>query len=115
MSVSAAPSEIQQALAKLTPYFWRALGMSMLAGLLVLAPTVYMFEVYDRVAQTGEATRFVQEAKAMKRWFDVYASRLGGPGSDLVVVSIDSLRSFGYVTSYQSLTSDSTVHRRFAT
>ena len=28
--------------------------------------------------------------------------------------SIDSLRSFGYVTSYQSLTSDSTVHRRFA-
>jgi PAS domain S-box-containing protein len=44
------------------------------------------FQVYDRVARTGEATRFVQEAKAMKRWFDVYASRLGGPGSDLVAV-----------------------------
>ncbi|MEZ4641036.1 MAG: DEAD/DEAH box helicase family protein [Caldilineaceae bacterium] len=28
--------------------------------------------------------------------------------------SIDSLRSFGYVTSYQSLTADSIVHRRFA-
>jgi len=55
MSVSAAPSEIQQALAKLTPYFWRALGMSMLAGLLVLAPTVYMFEVYDRVVNSRNA------------------------------------------------------------
>ena len=44
------------------------------------------FEMYGRVARTGEATRFVQEAKAMKRWFDVYANRLGGPGSDLVAV-----------------------------
>ncbi len=46
----------------------------------------YWYGIYDRVANTGEATRFVQEAKAMKRWFDVYASRLGGPGSDLVAV-----------------------------
>ena len=46
----------------------------------------YWFGIYDRVASTGEPTRFVQEAKALKRWFDVYASRLGGPGSDLVAV-----------------------------
>jgi signal transduction histidine kinase len=46
----------------------------------------HWFHVYDRVARTGEATRFVQEAKAMNRWFDVYASRLGGPGSDQVAV-----------------------------
>ncbi|MGV3493628.1 MAG: response regulator [Ramlibacter sp.] len=46
----------------------------------------YWFGIYDRVATTGEATRFVQEARPMKRWFDVYASRLGGPGSDLVAV-----------------------------
>jgi PAS domain S-box-containing protein len=44
------------------------------------------FDIYERVARTGEATRFVEEAKAMKRWFDVYATRLGGPGSDLVAV-----------------------------
>ncbi|MEJ8835902.1 hybrid sensor histidine kinase/response regulator [Ramlibacter sp. AN1133] len=44
------------------------------------------FQIYERVARTGEATRFVEEAKAMKRWFDVYATRLGGPGSDLVAV-----------------------------
>jgi PAS domain S-box-containing protein len=46
----------------------------------------HWFSIYDRVARTGESTRFVQEAKAMKRWFDVYASRLGGAGSDLVAV-----------------------------
>ena len=46
----------------------------------------HWFSLYDRVARTGEATRFVSEAKAMKRWFDVYATRLGGPGSDLVAI-----------------------------
>jgi PAS domain S-box-containing protein len=46
----------------------------------------HWFEIYDRVAHTGEATRFVQEARAMNRWFDVYATRLGGAGSDLVAV-----------------------------
>jgi signal transduction histidine kinase/DNA-binding response OmpR family regulator len=44
------------------------------------------FRVYDRVARTGESTRFVQEDKVMKRWFDIYASRLGGAGGDLVAV-----------------------------
>jgi signal transduction histidine kinase len=44
------------------------------------------FPVFDRVVRTGEPTRFVQEQKAMNRWFDIYASRLGGPGSDLVAV-----------------------------
>ena len=43
-------------------------------------------DIYDQVARTGEATRFVREARALKRWLDVYASRLGGPGSDLVAV-----------------------------
>jgi PAS domain S-box-containing protein len=46
----------------------------------------HWFSLYQRVADSGEATRFVEEAKAMKRWFDVYATRLGGPGSDLVAV-----------------------------
>jgi PAS domain S-box-containing protein len=44
------------------------------------------FEIYDKVARRGEAVRFVEEAKAMGRWFDVYAARLGGPGSDRVAV-----------------------------
>ena len=44
-------------------------------------------ERYGRVALTGEASRFVQEAAAMGgRWFDVYATRLGEPGSNTVAV-----------------------------
>jgi signal transduction histidine kinase/DNA-binding response OmpR family regulator len=46
----------------------------------------HSFDVYDRVARTGEPTRFVQESRPMSRWFDVYASRLGGTGSDLVAI-----------------------------
>lgn len=43
-------------------------------------------DIYDRVARTGEATRFVEEEKAMHRWFDVYALRLGPDGSDLLAL-----------------------------
>jgi signal transduction histidine kinase len=44
------------------------------------------FEIYGGVADSGEPTRFVEQAKAMNRWFDVYAARLGGAGSDLVAI-----------------------------
>ncbi|MET0387870.1 MAG: ATP-binding protein, partial [Polyangiales bacterium] len=37
------------------------------------------FELYGRVAKTGETTRFENHAPAMQRWFDVYASRVGAP------------------------------------
>ncbi len=38
------------------------------------------FELYGRVALTGETTRFENHAPAMGgRWFDVYASRVGPP------------------------------------
>jgi PAS domain S-box-containing protein len=43
------------------------------------------FEIYGRVARSGEPQRFVQDAPAMEdRWFDVYAFRLGGPDSAVV-------------------------------
>jgi signal transduction histidine kinase/DNA-binding response OmpR family regulator len=48
-------------------------------------------EVYDRVARTGEATRFVRESKFMNRWFDVYATRLGTEHSDLVAVLFSNI------------------------
>jgi signal transduction histidine kinase len=49
-------------------------------------PQERWFELFDRVARSGEAVRFVEHAKTMGRWFDLYATRLGGPGSDLVAV-----------------------------
>lgn len=53
-----------------------------------LIPTLepHWLEIYGRVADTGQAERFVEEAKGLRRWFDVYATRLGGPGSDRVAV-----------------------------
>ena len=54
-----------------------------------LAPghEAHWFETYGRVAETGEPTRFENEAKAMGgRWFDVYAFRLGEPEERKVAV-----------------------------
>jgi signal transduction histidine kinase/DNA-binding response OmpR family regulator len=51
----------------------------------------FWFEVYGRVATTGVAERFVNEAVAMSRWFDVYASRLGGPDSRKVAILFNDI------------------------
>jgi ATP-binding cassette subfamily C exporter for protease/lipase len=46
------PSELRIAVAELRPYFVRAGWFSVIASLLVLAPSVYMLEVYDRVVNS---------------------------------------------------------------
>ena len=45
-------SELREALASLRPFFVRASWFSLIASLLVLAPSVYMLEVYDRVVNS---------------------------------------------------------------
>ena len=48
---------------------------------------VRWFEIYGRVAVTGEAIRFMDQAKGLgNRWFDVYAFRLGGSESHTVAI-----------------------------
>ena len=42
-------SELRAAVLKLRPYFVRAFGFSVVGALLMLTPSVYMLEVYDRV------------------------------------------------------------------
>jgi signal transduction histidine kinase len=37
----------------------------------------YWFEIYGKVAVTGEPVRFTNEAKALNRWYDVYAFPVG--------------------------------------
>ena len=39
----------------------------------------HWFDIYGQVATTGEPVRFENEAKGLSRWYDVYATRLGGP------------------------------------
>ena len=45
-------SELAAALLALKPAYWRAFGFAIISGLLVLVPTLYMLEVYDRVVNS---------------------------------------------------------------
>jgi diguanylate cyclase (GGDEF)-like protein/PAS domain S-box-containing protein len=44
------------------------------------------FDVYGRVALTGEPTRFVDHVESIGRWYDVYAFRIGEPAERKVAV-----------------------------
>ena len=71
--------------------FEKQTGMSDAKGkrMLELVPDMeaQWFEIYGKVALTGEPHRFVNEAKGMAgRWFDAYAFRLGGSESGRVAV-----------------------------
>ena len=53
------PSELREAIASLRPYFVRAGWFSLVCSLLVLAPSGYMLEVYDRVVNSRSHTTLV--------------------------------------------------------
>jgi PAS domain S-box-containing protein len=65
---------------ELNPSFQQQTGLVDAAGkrMRELAPDheAHWFEIYGRVAATGESIRFENEAKALNRWFDVFASRI---------------------------------------
>ena len=46
----------------------------------------YWFEMFGRVAETGEPARRLDFATTLGRWFDVYAARVGGAGSRRVAL-----------------------------
>ncbi|WP_219133116.1 PAS domain-containing hybrid sensor histidine kinase/response regulator [Janthinobacterium sp. UMAB-60] len=46
----------------------------------------HWFDLYDQVIKTGAPVRYENEAVAMERWFEVFAARLGGPGSRLLTI-----------------------------
>ena len=52
MNPGKSTSELRAALGKLQPYFKRAAWLGVVASVLVLAPSVYMLEVYDRVVNS---------------------------------------------------------------
>nr|WP_307733012.1 ATP-binding protein [Massilia agri] len=63
------------------PAFVKQTGLSDAIGRTMrqLAPghERHWFEIYGRVATTGEAARFENEARELGRWYDVYAARIG--------------------------------------
>ena len=46
----------------------------------------HWFQIYGRVALTGQPVRFEQESHALARWFDVYAFRIDAPADCHVAV-----------------------------
>lgn len=75
---------------EVNPAFARHSGLSDAAGRSVseLLPDLERawLEIYDRIVRTGLAERFELGAKALGRWFDVNAFRIGAPGQHRVAV-----------------------------
>lgn len=59
MKPNVPPSELRKAIGTLKPYFVRAGWFSVFSSLLILAPSGYMLEVYDRVVNTRNHTTLV--------------------------------------------------------
>ncbi len=51
----------------------------------------HWFEIYGRVAATGNPLRFVNGSEAMNRWFDVYAFRVGRPEDRRVAILFNDI------------------------
>jgi PAS domain S-box-containing protein len=97
MLFDAAGQPVDYRFIEMNRMFERHTGLSNAVGrtALELVPALDRFwiETYGRVATTGEAARFESEARAMGRWFDVYATRIGGPGSVRVALLFSDITS----------------------
>ena len=51
----------------------------------------YWFEIYGKVALTGEPARFENEAAQLQRWFDVHAFRVGKPEEKKLAVLFNDI------------------------
>jgi PAS domain S-box-containing protein len=77
------------------PAFEKQTGMYNAQGKLMrdLAPDheAHWFEIYGKVALTGEPVHFENEAKALGRHYDVRAYRVGGPESRKVAILFNDI------------------------
>jgi len=84
----------------INPAFERQTGLHNAKGKLMreLAPAheKHWFEIYGKVAMTGEPARFENEARALNRWFDVSAVRVGGPESRKVAILFSDISKRKY-------------------
>jgi signal transduction histidine kinase/ActR/RegA family two-component response regulator len=51
----------------------------------------YWFEIFGKIALTGEPLHFGNEAKALNRWYDVYAYRVGQPEDQRVAIVFNDI------------------------
>ncbi len=72
------------------PMFEKHAGITNPVGKTIrsLVPTIeeHLFQIYGKVALTGEPNHFIDQSEALGRWFEVYAFRLGDQGSKKVAI-----------------------------
>jgi PAS domain S-box-containing protein len=75
---------------EVNPAFERQTGMRGALGKTIreLVPNIepFWFDIYGKVALTGEPTRFEDHAASMSRWFNVHAFPIGAPEEHKVAV-----------------------------
>jgi PAS domain S-box-containing protein len=80
---------------EINPAFEKQTGLHNAQGKLMreLAPDheAHWFEIYGKVALTGEPVHFENEAKALGRYYDVCAYRVGGPESRKVAILFNDI------------------------
>ena len=80
---------------QISPSFERQTGIENAAGrrMREIAPQheEHWFDIYGRVALTGEPMRFENEAKQLGRWYDVYAFRVDDPHSRRVGILFNDI------------------------
>ncbi len=80
---------------EVNPAFEQQTGLRGACGKLVreLSPDheEHWFEIYGRIALTGESVKFENEVKARNRWYKVSAFRVGGAESRKVAVLFDDI------------------------
>ncbi len=68
---------------EINPAFEKQTGLKTAKGKLMreLAPDheQHWFDIYGKIALTGESKRFENRAEALQRWYEVYAFRIGSP------------------------------------
>ena len=83
---------------EINPAFAKQTGLEDAEGKLMrdLAPDneEHWFEIYGEIALTGKPMRFVNEAKALNRWYDVYAFKIGAPENREIAILFNDITKF---------------------
>jgi PAS domain S-box-containing protein len=80
---------------KINPSFEKQTGLIDAQGkrMRELAPKheEHWFEIYGKIAVTGQPARFVNRAEQLHRWYDVYAFRIGQPENRQVAILFNDI------------------------
>jgi PAS domain S-box-containing protein len=83
---------------EINPAFEKQTGLIEAEGKLMrdLAPNHedYWFEIYGKIALTGQPIRFVNQAKELNRWYDVYAFKIGTSEGREVAIIFNDITKF---------------------